>query len=86
LRRFAAGPPPALDAPVRSQVMDLLARLRRKLGLAYLVISHDLRLIGGVADRVAVMDAGAVVEEGDPGLLAERPSHPATRALVDASY
>jgi ABC-type glutathione transport system ATPase component len=79
-------PVSALDAPVRAQVMDLLARLQEELDLAYLLISHDLRLVGRMADRVAVMDAGAVVEEGEPGALAERPSNPATRALVEASY
>ena len=79
-------PVSALDAPVRAQVVDLLGRLQEELGLAYLLISHDLELVGGVADRVAVMDAGELVEEGDPGELARRPEHPATRALVEASY
>ncbi len=79
-------PVSALDAPVRAQVMDLLARLQGELGLAYLLISHDLELVGRVADRVAVMDAGALVEEGTARELVEKPSHPATRALVAAGY
>ena len=79
-------PVSALDAPVRAQVMDLLARLQGELGLAYLLISHDLELVGRVADRVAVMDAGALVEEGTAGELVAKPSHAATRALVAAGY
>ena len=79
-------PVSALDAPVRAQVMDLLARLQAELGLAYLLISHDLALVGRVADRVAVMDAGALVEEGTTHELIAKPSHPATRALVAAGY
>ncbi len=66
--------------------MDLLARLQGELGLAYLLISHDLELVGRVADRVAVMDAGALVEEGTAGELVAKPSHAATRALVAAGY
>jgi glutathione transport system ATP-binding protein len=78
-------PVSALDAPVRTQVMELLQRLQRELGLAYLLISHDLDLVSRVAHRVAVLHEGRIVESGAPSDLMERPAHPATQALVAAS-
>ena len=75
----------ALDALSRAQVLALIARLRRELGLALLFVSHDLAVIRAACDRVAVMDAGRIVEEGPTANLLARPTHPVTRALVAAT-
>ncbi|HSN57122.1 MAG TPA: ABC transporter ATP-binding protein [Candidatus Sulfomarinibacteraceae bacterium] len=74
----------SLDATVQVRVADLLVDLRRRLGLALLVVSHDLALVRGLCDRVLVMAAGRVVEEGDVATVLDRPSHPVTRELLAA--
>jgi peptide/nickel transport system ATP-binding protein len=75
----------ALDMSVRAQVIDLLAKLRRQLGLAYFFIAHDLKLIEHFADRVVVMRQGRIVEQGPVRAVFDSPSHPYTRALIAAS-
>ncbi|WP_171074378.1 ABC transporter ATP-binding protein [Nonomuraea basaltis] len=74
----------ALDVSVRAQILNLLADLREESGLAYLFVSHDLSIIEHVADVVAVMYLGRVVEQGPTEELYERPLHPYTEALLSA--
>ncbi|MGO2750623.1 MAG: ABC transporter ATP-binding protein [Pseudoclavibacter sp.] len=74
----------ALDVLVQAQVLDLLADLKRDLGVSYLFISHDLAVVRMIADEVHVMKAGKVVEMGTPEEIFEHPQHAYTRALLDA--
>jgi oligopeptide/dipeptide ABC transporter ATP-binding protein len=81
---IADEPVASLDVSLQAQIINLLDRLRRELGLAMLFISHDLALVARISDRVAVMFAGAIVEEGRPQQILSAPAHPYTRALLDA--
>ena len=78
-------PTSALDPTVAAQVLGLLAELRRRSALALLVISHDLGLVAGFADRVAVMYHGRLVEVGPAAETLSAPAHPYTRALAECS-
>ena len=81
---IADEPSTALDVMVQAQVLDLLAGLRRELGLALLLITHDLSVLASTCERIAVMYAGRVIEEGPAAAIFDRPAHPYTRALAEA--
>jgi peptide/nickel transport system ATP-binding protein len=77
-------PVSSLDVSVRAQILNLLMDLQDETGVAYLFISHDLAVVRAVARRVAVMDAGRIVESGEPSQVLAAPREQATRALVRA--
>jgi ABC-type dipeptide/oligopeptide/nickel transport system ATPase component len=80
---IADEPTTALDVTIQKQIMDLLARLRKELGMSLIIITHNLGIIREVADRVAVMFRGQIVEEGPVERILANPQHPYTRALLD---
>jgi peptide/nickel transport system ATP-binding protein len=81
---LADEPTSALDVTVQAQVVELLRRLRDEHGTAMLFISHDLAVVGQLADRVTIMRAGAVVEQGPADRVLRAPGDDYTRALIDA--
>jgi peptide/nickel transport system ATP-binding protein len=72
----------ALDVTIQAQIVELVADLQRELGMAVVWITHDLGVVAGIADRVAVMYAGRIVEEATVDDLYARPQHPYTRGLL----
>lgn len=82
---IADEPVSALDATVQAQVLDLLWNLHQKLGLSYLLISHDLGVIEQMCNRVLVLQGGRIVEQGSVSDIFDTPTHPYTQALRKAS-
>jgi oligopeptide/dipeptide ABC transporter ATP-binding protein len=82
---IADEPTTALDVTVQKQILELLARLRRELGLALIFITHDLGVVAQVAEEIAVLYAGRVVERGPALQVLARPKHPYTEGLLRAS-
>jgi peptide/nickel transport system ATP-binding protein len=78
-------PVSALDMSVQAQVLDLMLDLKRRLGLAFLLISHDLAVVAHMAERVTVLKDGRIVEEGETATVLRRPAHPYTRQLLAAT-
>ncbi len=81
---IADEPTTALDVTIQAQVLSLLAELQARIGMAIIFITHDLGIVRRFADRVVVMRAGEVVEQGETEALFSAPSHPYTRMLLDA--
>ena len=79
---IADEPTTALDVTIQAQILDLLDKLRRDIGLAVLFVTHNLGVVAEIADRVVVMYCGRVVEEGDVRRLFRAPRHPYTRGLL----
>jgi peptide/nickel transport system permease protein len=79
---IADEPTTALDVTIQAQILDLLAQLRRERRMALIFISHSLPVVSEIADRVAVMYAGEIVEQGPAGALLAKPLHPYTSALL----
>ncbi len=77
-------PTTALDVTIQAQILELLIDLKQRLGMAILLITHNLGIVGDIADRVAVMYAGQVVEMAPAADLLRRPLHPYTRALMNS--
>jgi peptide/nickel transport system ATP-binding protein len=77
-------PTTALDVTIQAQILDLLSELKQRLGMAILLITHNLGIVGDMADRVAVMYAGQIVELSPARELLCRPLHPYTRALMNS--
>ena len=79
-------PTSALDRSVQAQMINLLQKLQHDHGLAYLFISHDLKVIRALSDHIIVMRQGKVVEQGDADTIFDNPTHPYTRALMSAAF
>jgi len=81
---IADEPTTALDVTIQAQILDLLDSLRQSTGMAVLLITHNLGIVAQYADRVAVMYAGKIVEEGPVTAIFQNPSHPYTRGLLNS--
>ena len=79
---IADEPTTALDVTIQAQILDLLGRLQEELGLAVVLITHDLGIVAGLCHRVAVMYAGRIVETGSVGRIFRGPAHPYTQGLL----
>jgi len=79
-------PTSALDMSVQAQIVELLRELQRRHGLAYLFISHDLRVVRALAHEILVMKDGRIVEAGSAERVMTAPEHPYTRALMAAAF
>jgi peptide/nickel transport system ATP-binding protein len=81
---IADEPTTALDVVMQAQILELLERLREQLGLALILISHDLGVLAETCDRIAVMYAGRIVETGPVREVFDAPQHPYTKRLLDS--
>jgi oligopeptide/dipeptide ABC transporter ATP-binding protein len=81
---IADEPTTALDVTIQAQIIQLLLDLKKRRNLSIIFISHNLALIGGIADRIAVMYGGLILENGPAETVLEQPHHPYTRALLDS--
>lgn len=81
---IADEPLTGLDAPVASAILDLIKDMQTERGMAMILVTHDLGVVARVADRVAVMYGGAIVEEGPIGDVYHKPTHPYTSGLLGA--
>ncbi len=79
---IADEPTTALDVTVQAQILDLLKKLRKEIGMSILLISHDLGVMAEVADRIAIMYAGEIMEEGSVEAILNNPCHPYTKGLI----
>ena len=79
---IADEPTTALDVTIQAQILDLMRDLRTKMGASVILITHDLGVVAEMAERVAVMYAGEIVEQADVNLLFEQPLHPYTQGLI----
>lgn len=79
---IADEPTSALDVTIQSQLVDLLIKLKEEIGMSILFISHDIALVGTIAEKISVMYAGQVVETGKTEDIIQNPSHPYTKALL----
>src|SRR5690606_37146776 len=80
---IADEPTTALDVTIQAQIIQLLRNLQKERRMAMIFVTHDLKLVGEITDRVAVMYASQVVEEGPVAEFLAHPRHPYTRALLD---
>ncbi|TGM79429.1 ABC transporter ATP-binding protein [Leptospira bouyouniensis] len=81
---IADEPTSAIDVTIQLQLIELLKELRKEHGMSVLFISHDIGLVSNIADRIAVMYAGKIVEQGNVDLVIDSPKHPYTKALISA--
>ena len=79
-------PTSALDATIQKQVLELFKRLQERYELTYIFISHDLRVVRELADRIAVMRRGRVVEQNEADRIFATPAHEYTRQLFEAAF
>jgi peptide/nickel transport system permease protein len=77
-------PVSALDVSIQQDILALLAELKRELGVAYLLVAHDLAIVAELSDRIGVMYGGQMLELGSAGEVITAPRHPYTRVLLDA--
>ena len=82
---IADEPTTALDVTIQAQILSLLAELKREQGMSLVLVTHDLGVVAGLADRIVVMRAGRIVEEGDVGAILKTPQNPYTQELLRAS-
>ncbi|MBE0556856.1 MAG: dipeptide ABC transporter ATP-binding protein [Proteobacteria bacterium] len=81
---IADEPVSALDVSIQAQILNLMKRLQQEFSLTYLFITHDLRVVRHMSDRIAVMYLGKIVEQGDGESVCRHPAHPYTKALISA--